>query len=400
MPPQPVLTPSSASPLPVLPSVSLLPFSLPPHLSGPAPISRFFRPRPYPFNTSSTPSEPTPAHRQAAFRGRRVVSSLLPLPKGYTGVVLSSVLSAAPPSASTAAQTDLADEDAEEKEEREERAAKRAKRAVEAAAAFTSEQGDDEGEGAGLRRSPRKTRGGAAAGEKRARERAVEKARREAAEKKKKGKGKAKGKGFSLDSDDDEEKQEEDEQVVEEKVEAEEEKKEGEETVEMQIDDPKEEVVAVEATLPPPPLAPATESEESQPGANEDVEEPLQIAAVDSTSSLPSPSEPAPSVVPSLAPLASSSSLLATPLPSTTTSFFPAQQQQQQLQEEESSSTVLLPLRPLATFTAFEVWNADFPIAGGRVGEEDEVGRVVSEWVGVAEAVRFSSSRPFFNPSA
>ena len=49
-------------------------------------------------------------------------------------------------------------------------------------------------------------------------------------------------------------------------------------------------------------------------------------------------------------------------------------------------------LVPVCTFAAIEVWNPDWPVPGARVDEEDDVGRTVAEWVGVASKVRASLS--------
>ncbi|GAA5913914.1 hypothetical protein JCM6882_004394 [Rhodosporidiobolus microsporus] len=376
MAPQPVLQPSP-SPLPSATSLHLLPFSL--SFDGPAPIDRFFHPRPYPSDAVST-STPKP-HRQAAFRGRRVVSSLLAVPTGYKGVVLASSAPALPSSSSN--RVEEAEEDAQQQQEREERAAKRAKRAAESAAALGAAGG--EGEGSGSRRSPRKSVAEAA------RRRAVEAAR-------KRGKA-AKGKGkFSLDEEDEEEEERVEEvlqQQEEVKVEEELVKKEapaGEEA--MQVD------VEVETTIPSALEVTDTSATISAVAVEETtVEATLEETRAEAASPAPAP-PPAPllsrtstttsSAIPST-PLTATPSIDSLPagaelknpfdaslsLPSAAAAVEPTETLQRDRQV----------LRPVLAFSAIEVWNADFPVAGGRVAEEDDVGRAVSEWLGVAEKI-------------
>ncbi|GAA5863475.1 hypothetical protein JCM8547_007255 [Rhodosporidiobolus lusitaniae] len=351
MPPLPILQ-ASPSALPSTPSISLLPFSLPSSVSGPQPsLKRFFRPRPYPSTTSPTTSPNDPEHRQASFRGRRIVSSFLAVPQGYQGVVLSSPsLASAPTTSADAQQQDEADE---QKEEREERAAKRAKKAADAAAALGAE-------GEGRRRgSPKK----AAA---KARERAVEAAKKRAATK-----GKGKKKGFMLESDEEEEEQEE--EMKEGEKEEEERKEDTVETVQVEL--------PVEEVLPVPSIA-AAEKVDVDVDVAVEVQEDLtastttaEVIAVDPSSSTspPSPHAPPPSLP----------SLTSTPLPTPSLS-------EPSCAFEAELAKDLLPLRPVLTFEKLEIWNPDFPVAGGRVEEEDEVGRVVGEWVGVARAAALS----------
>ena len=148
----------SSTPLASLPSISLLPFSL--AHDGPAPLSTFFLPRPFPSSTApgTTDDQHQHQHRQATFRGRRIVSSELRLPAGYRGLVFST--SAPLPPTSTSTGTAQGDGEGTD------RAAKRARLAAASAAALgapaspppsSAARDDDEDEGgAGRRRSPRK----------------------------------------------------------------------------------------------------------------------------------------------------------------------------------------------------------------------------------------------------
>ncbi|BGP03649.1 hypothetical protein RTBOTA2_006416 [Rhodotorula toruloides] len=333
--PQTVLALSSSS-LPSLPSISLLPFSL--AHDGPAPISTYFRPRPYP-----STSKAEPAHRQASFRGRRVVSTVLSLPEGYQGLVFSTSAPLPP----TAAQ----DEVDEASQEREERAAKRAKRAAASAAALATNALEEEGDSAaadGLRRSPRKgtTVNTAAA---RARERAV-RAAKEKAKKAAAAKGKKKG-GFSLDSDEEEEAAEEqEEQEMAAVVEVQE-----TQVVEISGAEVKTDAGTLEVTS---------------------VEETTTIEVI----SAPPPASPLRTT--STLSTASASQIPSTPL-STTASFSslnPFDAPVALARDEKH-------LRPCATFDSIEVWNPDWPVAGGRVAEEDAVGKTVSEWMRLASKI-------------
>ncbi|GAA5830154.1 hypothetical protein JCM11251_006899 [Rhodosporidiobolus azoricus] len=375
MPVQPVLQPSSAS-LPEATSLHLLPFSL--AFDGPAPIDRFFHPRPYTSDTSSTSSAP-PTHRQAAFRGRRVVSSLLPLPSGYKGVVLASSAPALPSAAISGAAEEA--EDSAQLQEREERAAKRAKRAAESAAALGS-AGDESG---GSRRSPRKSVAEAA------RRRAVEAAKR-AKGKAAKGKGKSK---FSLDDDEDE-----DEEFAEQEKQPEEQAQEDEAgtvKVEEEPAAPGEEAmqVDVEQTIT---LA-VKSTEISVATVAETV---AQVEVVTEATDAAEPTEPSeciaapdpPAPLLSRTSTATSSAIPSTPLTSTA-SIDSLSADKNPFDVSLSTSTDettevqrdVQVLRPVLSFSAIEIWNADFPVAGGRVEEEDDVGRAVSEWLGVAEKI-------------
>lgn len=85
--------PAASSPLAHLTSIDLLPFSI--AHDGPAPVSGYFHPTPRAPPGASHPSpSPSPSAAalvplQAAFRGRLVCSTPLPLPAGYTGLVFS-----------------------------------------------------------------------------------------------------------------------------------------------------------------------------------------------------------------------------------------------------------------------------------------------------------------------
>ncbi|BGP66098.1 hypothetical protein NBRC10512v2_007493 [Rhodotorula toruloides] len=332
--PQTVLALSS-SPLPSLPSISLLPFSL--AHDGPAPISTYFRPRPYP-----STSEAEPAHRQASFRGRRVVSTVLSLPEGYQGLVFSTSAPLPP----TAAQ----DEVDEASQEREERAAKRAKRAAASAAALaTSALEEDEGDSAaadGLRRSPRKGTAVSTAAA-RARERAV-RAAKEKAKQAAAAKGKNKG-GFSLDSD-------EEEQATEQQEE--------------------QEMAAVE--VQETQVVEISETEVKTDAGTLEVTSAEETTTIEVVAAPP----PAPLRTTSALSTASASQIPSTPL-STTASFSslnPFDAPVALARDEKH-------LRPCATFDTIEVWNPDWPVAGGRVAEEDAVGKTVSEWMRLASKI-------------
>ncbi|BGP27796.1 hypothetical protein JCM10295v2_006773 [Rhodotorula toruloides] len=325
----------SSTPLPSLPFISLLPFSL--AHDGPAPISTYFRPRPY---TSTSNYEP--AHRQASFRGRRVVSTVLSLPDGYQGLVFSTSAPLPP----TAAQ----DEVDEASQEREERAAKRAKRAAASAAALSTSALDEvEGDSAvadGLRRSPRKGTALSSAAV-RARERAV-RAAKDKAKQAAVAKGQKKG-GFSLDSDDEEEVSEQQEEQEMTAVEIQ----------ETQVVGASEAEVKTDAGTPEIPSV--------------DAETTMEIVTA---------APPAPLRTTSALSTSSNSQIPSTPL-STTTSFSslnPFEAPVALARDEKH-------LRPCATFAAIEVWNPDWPVAGGRVAEEDAVGKTVSEWLRLARKI-------------
>ncbi|CEQ42535.1 SPOSA6832_05135, partial [Sporobolomyces salmonicolor] len=341
--PQTVLSLSPA-PLPQLPSISLLPFSL--AFDGPAPISTYFHPRPYSQDPSpSCTTTPTAAgapaaaavpvkHRQAAFRGRRVVSSFLPVPSGYQGLVFSTTAPLPPPPE----EDDLAGTRSRAAEAREERSAKRAKRAEDGSAEEERVKGLAEGQ-EGMRRSPRK-----AAAEARARAIAAAKAKAKGG----KGKGKAQvAKGFSLDSDE--------EQEQEEMAQAEQEDALELERRETTLEEPGSILTAAATAAVEWDLS--AESSASTPRAGP--------APLSRTSS---------SLLLSTTPLPSASLLSAS-----SASFIPVSDAPLARDEKH--------LVPVLTFERFEVWNPDFPVAGGRVAEEDEVARGVVEWVAVAAKI-------------
>ncbi|GAA5877830.1 hypothetical protein JCM1840_005056 [Sporobolomyces johnsonii] len=363
--PQTILSVSPA-PLPQLPSISLLPFSL--AFDGPAPISTYFHPRPYSQDPSSSSSDAPVQHRQAAFRGRRVVSSFLPVPAGYQGLVFSTAapLPPPPPSSSLFEDNLAAEKSSAAAQAREERSAKRAKLAEDGSGGSREREGRVKGlaEGQeGMRRSPRK-----AAAEARARAVAAAKTKAKGG----KGQGKAQvRKGFSLDSDEEQEqeqeemaKTEEEETVVEVELQ--------ETTLKVDVD---ETVMVVDGE----PVSSTVEESISTvtTTGTTTVESNLSTEASSSTAG----AGPAP-----LSRTSSSLLLSTTPLPSAS------------LLSTSSSSFISLSDAPLArdekhlvpvlTFERFEVWNPDFPVAGGRVAEEDDVARAVVEWVGVAAKVR------------
>jgi len=345
-PPQTVLT-ISPSPLPFLSSISLLPCSL--AFDGPAPISTYFHPRPYDAEDASSVKKGS--HRQAAFRGRRLISSTFDVPQGYKGLVFSTE-AAVPP---TATEDDWEELEAEKnRKAREERSAKRAKLASD------MEEGESKmNAGDTMRRSPRKAA-------KEARERAIKAAKEKA--KAAKGKGKAKA-GFSLDDDTDED---EDTQQAEESGSVEQETP-LEETILETL-----ESASTEPLPGPPNLAPPLPAEEA----------PSTVEASDPTPVFPPSDVTAPlsdSLPPSVpAPLLSrSSTSLSTHLhlPNTpSVSAHPSFSSIELARDEKH-------LKPFSTFDKIEVWNPDFMISGGRVEEEDEVARTVKEWIGLAAKV-------------
>ncbi|GJN94512.1 hypothetical protein Rhopal_007594-T1 [Rhodotorula paludigena] len=362
----------SSTPLPSLDSVSLLPFSL--AHDGPAPLSTYFLPRAYP----AGPDAP-PQHRQATFRGRRIVSSRLDLPQGYRGLVFST---SAPLPPSTTAEA----EGGGDSQERDERAAKRAKRAAAAAAALDArlKNDDDEEEVVddGRRRSPRKGTAASSAAA-RARARAVQAAKDKA---KGKGKGKAGGNsgvkkgGFSLDSDEEEVVGAAvEEQVVGEVVE-----------VEMQ----QEQTVVADGGVAETASAAVVAVEDTSAAAPS--ADPA-VSVVESVEAVVVAPPPAPLRTASTLSTASSSAALlaSTPLTSHASSLdlsanpFDDATSPGELARDEKR------LVPRATFRSIEVWNPDWPVAGGKVGEVDDVGRTVSEWMHVAAKVRLVSTRVF-----
>ncbi|GAA6005764.1 uncharacterized protein JCM10292_004625 [Rhodotorula paludigena] len=361
----------SSTPLPTLDSVSLLPFSL--AHDGPAPLSTYFLPRAYP----AGPDAP-PQHRQATFRGRRIVSSRLDLPEGYRGLVFST---SAPLPPSITAEAGGGDS-----QERDERAAKRAKRAAASAAALDARLDDDDEEVVddGRRRSPRKgTAASSAAATARARARAVQ-----AAKDKAKGKGKAKAGanngakkgGFSLDSDEEEVVA----AAVEEQVVG--------EAVEMEVQQ-EQTAVADGAVAETASVAVVAVKETSAAVPNADDAAP----AIETGEAVVAAPPPAPlRTASTLSTTSSSAALLAsTPLTSHASSLdlsanpFDAATSPGELARDEKR------LVPRATFRSIEVWNPDWPVAGGKVGEVDDVGRTVSEWMHVAAKVRLGSACVF-----
>lgn len=385
VPPQTLLSLAS-HPVPSTSTVSLLPFTL--AHDGPARISTFFHPRPYPSpaakDEEGATTTTTTAHRQAAFRGRRIVSSTLSLPEGYRGLVYSTT-APLPPSAT---ETDSAEVDGEV----EERAAKRAKRAAASAAALDKPAAaveDDESKQADAdmssrRRSPRKSTSAAST---RARERAIrlakEKARRKSA-----AAGTLPKKGFSLDSD------EEDQGGVDMATPTAPgaDEKAGEPLLASDIEAPAptpialEEAAVIEASETPvlpaeslveETLAPTTVSIETEDAAA-------------AATPLPVPAPPLRTI--STVSVASSSIITSAPRspsppppPSSTAKVefdSPAAATVVSLSRDEKR------LVPSLTFDSIEIWNPDWPLAGGKVTEDDEVGRAVFEWIGLANKVR------------
>lgn len=436
--PQTVLSLASG-PVPSTSTVSLLPFSL--AHDGPAPISTYFHPRPYAGIAGSAAA--AAEHRQAAFRGRRVVSSTLALPDGYTGLVYSTS-APLPPSNSSSGGGGGAEDEATR-----ERAAKRAKRAAASAAALDrggrerpprrgrqpedeqeEEEGgqDPDGDASARRRSPRKST--LAASTRSARERAIRtatgKARRNpsstssAAGIAHKVGAVVQAKRFSLDSDD------EDDDVVGEGVtNADDSGKTDKvaalvtaETVTAAL--PTEPtagdtatVTAFDAeasTFPPMPEGVIMTSSDSE----ELVSVPTSVENADAASTPTAAAAALPPAPPlrtiSTASIASSSIITSAPrspspppapVPAsmTATSFakeetpgaMPASSVRDNQQEEDGPVTLARDekrLVPNLTFDRIEVWNPDWPLAGGKVTEDDDVGRAVVEWIGLAAKVR------------
>ncbi|GAA5877330.1 hypothetical protein JCM3774_001638 [Rhodotorula dairenensis] len=436
----------SSSPIPSTSLVSLLPFTL--AHDGPAPISTFFHPRPYhtagPAATAAAEDEGRSTlteHRQAAFRGRRVVSSTLVLPDGYTGLVYSTTVPL-PPSAHDAGDNAFGAND----EAREERAAKRAKRAAASVAALDAasptqdqEAAADDSSAGMPRRSPRKS--SLAAASTRARERAVraakEKARRRhassssgtdaAAAAAHSKLGTVQAKRFSLDSDEDEVgevvKDAKDTAVIEE-VEATAMTAETVTPAErldvntVSVPEPGAESAPLTVFPTPGPVVVETSSEDlvsdsvsvSVSDENETATAataaacavppapPLRTASTASIASssiiTSAPRSPSP---PPLAPQSTSIAKEATPnsLPSPSVKDDKEEEEEAGAQEEP----VMLArdekrLVPSLTFDRIEVWNPDWPLAGGKVTEDDEVGRAVVEWIGLAAKVKPAHRAP------
>lgn len=382
VPPQTLLSLAS-HPVPSTSTVSLLPFTL--AHDGPARISTFFHPRPYPSpaakDEEGATTTTTTAHRQAAFRGRRIVSSTLSLPEGYRGLVYSTT-APLPPSAT---ETDSAEVDGEV----EERAAKRAKRAAASAAALDKPAAaveDDETEQADAdmssrRRSPRKSTSAAST---RARERAIrlakEKARRKSA-----AAGTLPKKGFSLDSD------EEDQGGVEMAT-----------LAAPRADEKAREPVLVSEIEAPAPTPIALEeaaiietSEAPVFPAESLVEETLAPTTVSiemedaAAAPLPVPAPP----LRTISTVSVTSSSIITSAPRTPSPPPPPSSTAKVEFDSPAAATVVSLSRdekrlvPSLTFDSIEIWNPDWPLAGGKVTEDDEVGRAVFEWIGLANKV-------------
>ncbi|GAA5949118.1 hypothetical protein JCM3765_004017 [Sporobolomyces pararoseus] len=359
--PQTILS-TSSEPLPSLSSISLLPCSL--AFDGPAPISTYFHPRPYlpesSSSTSTTPTESEENHRQAAFRGRRLISSFLSLPQGYRGLVFSTKAAVPPRATEDEMEAELESiREEKNRKAREERAAKRAKLA-------TNTEGET---GSNMRRSPRKAA-------QVARERAIK-----AAKEKAKGKGKGANK-FSLDDSDEEEEEKEveqpepvkqiEEELEGEKTEAEEPGEGAEEEMKMQI----EETISSTTTITE--VIPTTEA-----SVTDETTLTSEATLVEEETSTPAETP----LVPAPAPLLTrTSTSLSTHLhlpttPSATIVSEPSFSLPTELAKDEKH------LNPVSTFSKIEVWNPDFMIPGGKVEEEDEVARSVKEWIGLANKI-------------
>ncbi|GAA5929853.1 uncharacterized protein JCM15063_004643 [Sporobolomyces koalae] len=324
--PQTILS-ASATPVPSLDSISLLPCSL--AFDGPAPISTYFHPRPFipeaetvsPSLGSSSSSPNNDQHRQAAFRGRRLISSYFHVPRGYQGLVFSTQAATPPISTEDELQEELEEVEQRARQARQDRANKRAK--------LASTNGDE----VQVRTSPRKAA-------KEARERAIRAA---------KGKGKASTTGFSLDDEDDDE---------------------GDDT-EMEpeaggegVENGREDLV------------------ESVAEDKVDLTNGVSVNHVQAQAELePSPEIPAPLPLLSRTSTSTSTQIDLPPTPSLPIG--------EGSQEEAPSYPVMLArdekhLNPSYTFKSIEVWNPDFMVPGGRVHEEDPVARGVQEWIGLS----------------
>ena len=393
VPPQTLLSLAS-HPVPSTSTVSLLPFTL--AHDGPARISTFFHPRPYPSAAAKDEEGATttpPVHRQAAFRGRRIVSSTLSLPEGYRGLVYSTT-APLPPSATEIDSTEVDGEV-------EERAAKRAKRAAASAAALDKSAAaveDDQAEQADAdlsrRMSPRKSTSAAST---RARERAIrlakEKARRKSA-----AAGTLQKKGFSLDSD--EEDQAGDENLAPAALEADEKASEPVPASENEAPAPTtsklEEAAVIEASETPVLSQAESLVEGALATATVSVETEDAAAAV--AAPLPTPAPPLRTI--STVSVASSSIITSAPRSPSTPP--PLSSTAKAEFDSAAAAAANLPvvslsrdekrLVPSLTFDSIEIWNPDWPLAGGKVTEDDEVGRAVSEWIGLANKVRLFDS--------
>ncbi|POY75490.1 hypothetical protein BMF94_1392 [Rhodotorula taiwanensis] len=385
VPTQTILVPSaSSSPLPSTSSISLMPFSL--AHDGPAPISTYFHPRPFEAATSATSKvegDAATAHRQASFRGRRIVSSTLALPEGYRGLVYSTTAPSPP--------TVAVEEEDGTAVEREERAAKRAKRAAASAAALDTADVTTEDstglevadESLTVRRSPRKSTTAASS---RARERAVraakDKARRKAAQ------DAAKKGGFSLDSDEDDE--------------------DGPMETEPVVAAPA--AIANDATEITQPaegtalFAAGLDGDTSKNTAEAALDESTTADAAAAIVKMDEPMEEAETRSPPPPPLrtlstvsTASSGIItstprpASPVPSPSTKDVQIDHQIPASVAQDDEPVTLARdekrLVPCLTFDRIEVWNPDWPLAGGKVAENDEVGRAVTEWIGLAAKI-------------
>ncbi|GAA5985646.1 hypothetical protein JCM10908_007056 [Rhodotorula pacifica] len=404
VPTQTVLSLAS-SPVPSTSTVSLLPFSL--AHDGPAPIATYFHPRPYPDGgAAGAPHQEgsEAAHRQAAFRGRRIVSSMLSLPEGYRGLVYSTT-APLPPSHDGDA------DDSTQGTEGDERAAKRAKRAAASAAALDAVLPDsdtpaDSAADPNVRRSPRKTTSAASS---RARERAIRAAKEKAKRRSAAGKVQPR-QGFSLDSDEEEEGGAKEPLPVE-------------ATEEMKTAEPVEaEINEAELALDTSTTAETTQQDKLVDASDasllqdapREVELPLSTVepaiaplAESAAASPPPPPPPPPAPLRTVSTVSVASSTL---ISSTPRSPSPASQPEPSPlaadvkevsiasssaahnRDHDHEAPILLArdekrLVPSLTFDKIEIWNPDWPLAGGKVTEDDEVGRAVFEWIGLASKI-------------
>ncbi|BGP54627.1 hypothetical protein JCM8202v2_002214 [Rhodotorula sphaerocarpa] len=372
--PQTVLVPSPA-PLPSTSRISLMPFSL--AHDGPARLSIYFLPRPYDppaLSDESKEAAEDAESRQASFRGRRIVSSTMPLPAGYRGLVYATAAPLPPSSL-------YEEKDETGSAERDDRAAKRAKRAAASAAALdalpaTGSESDAAAPAEeGLRRSPRKAAAKAATpAAVRARERAV-RAAKEKAQRRKAAAAKQSGGKFSLDSDEDDNGGE---------------KEGGGETAAR---------MGQSEAEPAPTSMPSTEPDQEQaadPAAPAEASAPTSAPPSEvsegTSTAVSAPAPPTPVAPLRTASTASSTStVLITSTPRATSPALPASDtaaaadldRDADLNMEAPISLVRDEKRllPVLAFDALEIWNPDFPLAGGRVAQDDEVGRAVTEWL-------------------
>lgn len=197
--PPTILSPLTADAV-VHDTISLLPFSI--AFDGPAPISSYFKPRPLTQEgqTHVSMSEPGDTvqspkvtdHEEAAFRGRKLVSTRLDLPQAYRGIVYTTTR----PVAVSASAQDTLNDASSHPAKRQKMSSSRGRAGTGQGPLFVDPAEEIErmkavAIAAGLRRSPRKA----------APSRMVEKAKRLAVQAKK----------FSLDSSDEEDDEKEDE---------------------------------------------------------------------------------------------------------------------------------------------------------------------------------------------